>query len=98
MTEFHAILYHKIHGKMWPHSQLLHYMCRTPCTLDMCYRLIPLYGSNIINPSILIKPRLRVRFGSTIMKYAFTSPPPKVEMEGKEMHGQMFVHTDIQSL
>ena len=36
--------------------------CRTPCTLEMCYGLIPPLWSNIVNPSITSKPRWRVRF------------------------------------
>ena len=66
---------------------------RTPCTIDMCYRLIPLYGSNIINPGILIKPRLRVRFGSTIMNYTFMLQPTKLGMKENVIHRQETVHT-----
>ena len=37
--------------------------CRTPCTLEICYGLIPPLGSNILKPIIPSKPRLQVRFG-----------------------------------
>ena len=37
--------------------------CRTPSKLDIHYGLILLCGSNIVNPSIKSKPRLRARFG-----------------------------------
>ena len=30
--------------------------CRTPCTLEMRYGLIPLLGSNIVNPSYIAAP------------------------------------------
>ena len=49
--------------------------------------LIPPHGSDIINPSIISKPRLCVMFGSTMLKYAFTSPPYKVGVKGKAIHG-----------
>ena len=45
--------------------------CRTPCTLDIRYGLIPLRWSNIVNPSIPSKPRWFTRFGWNMMKYAF---------------------------
>ena len=44
-------------------------------------------GSDIINPSISSKPRLCVRFGLTMLKYAFTFPPPKVGVKVKAIHG-----------
>ena len=68
-------------------------MCRTPCTLEMRYRLIPLRGSNIVNLSIPSKPRLRTRFGWTMMKYTFKSPPPKLEMKGKMIDRNITGHT-----
>ena len=68
---------------------------RTTCTLEMYYGLLPLYGSNIVNLSILSKPRLCTRFGLTMIKYAFMSPPPKVEVKVKEINinttGQKYI-------
>ena len=61
-------------------------MCCTLCTLDIVYRLITPHGSNILNPIIPNKPRLCTRFDSTVMKYAFIFPPPKVGVKGKEIH------------
>ena len=43
----------------------------------MCYKLIPLHRKDIINHTVPSKPRLRARFGSTMMKCAFTSPTVK---------------------
>ena len=60
--------------------------CRTPSTIEMCYTLIPMCRINILNPSLPIKPRLHTRFGSTMMKYNFTSPLPKVGVKGKVIH------------
>ena len=37
--------------------------CRNFCTIDMNYELIPLHGSNIVNPSIPSKPWWCARFG-----------------------------------
>ena len=47
----------------------------------MSYRLIPPHGGDIVKPIISIKPRLNVRFGLTMMKYAFKSPPTKVGLK-----------------
>ena len=60
--------------------------CRTQSTIDMCFILIPMCRINILNPSLPIKSRLHTRFGSTMMKYNFTSPLPKVGVKGKVIH------------
>ena len=57
--------------------------CRTPCTLDIRYVLIPLHRSNIVNTKIPNKPRLRARFGWIMTKYDFTSPTSKVYVKVK---------------
>ena len=59
--------------------------CNT-CTQDICYGSIPPFRSDTINPSIPSKPRLCARFGLIMMKYAFTSPPTKIEVKGEEIH------------
>ena len=66
-----------------------------PCTLDMHYGLIPPHVNNIENHSIPSKPRLRVSFGWTMIKYSFTSPPNQVEVKCKAIHGQKTRHIDI---
>ena len=45
-------------------------------------------GIDVLKPSIQSKPRLRVRFGLTIKKYDFASPPYKLEVNGKAIHGK----------
>ena len=37
-----------------------------------------------------------MRFGSNIIKYYFTSPPPKLEVKVNEIHGNIMVQTDSQ--
>ena len=44
----------------------------------MCYRLIPTHVNYIVNPGIPCNPRLCMSFGFYMIKYIFTSPPPKV--------------------
>ena len=39
------------------------YICRTLCTVYTRFGLIPPRSSNIVNPSITSKPRLRAKFG-----------------------------------
>ena len=56
---------------------------------------MPPHGSNIVNSSIPIKPSLRVRFGWTMIKYVFMSPPPKVEVKGRSIYGHTNVQTNI---
>ena len=65
----------------------------TMCTQDMRYGLIPPHRNNIVNHSIPGKPRLHARFGWTMIKYAFMSPPTKREIEGKVINIQTLVHT-----
>ena len=61
----------------------------------MRYGSIPPYGSNIVNPSIPIKPRLCARFGSTMMKNAFMSSPTKVRLrERQNMYRRKYRHKD----
>ena len=54
----------------------------------MSYRLITLCGSDSVNPLVPSKPMLHTRFGLTMMKYDFTSPPTKVGVKEKGLHGQ----------
>ena len=68
--------------------------CRTPCTLEMHYGLIPPRRSNIVSPSIPSKTRLHARFGLTTTKYNFKSPSLKVEVNGKEIHEQTTKYID----
>ena len=51
--------------------------------------------SDIVNPSIPIKLRLRMRFGLTMIKYAFAPTPPKVGVKGNVIYERMMVHIDI---
>ena len=59
--------------------------------------LIPPYESDIVNPSTPSKPMLCARFGSTIMKYTFMLPPPKVGMKGNVIHRQKTGKISIQT-
>ena len=68
--------------------------CHTPYKLDICYGLIPPYGSDIVNPLIPSKPRLYARFGLNMMKCKFTSPPTKVGVKGKAIHGHIMRQTE----
>ena len=63
-------------------------------TLEVRYGLIPPCEINIVKPSIKNKPRLRARFGLTMVKYTFTSLPPKLEMKCKAIHGQKLTQID----
>ena len=68
--------------------------CHTTCILDMRYGLIHLCRSYIVKPSIPSKPRLHVRFGLTMINWAFTLPPPKAEVSGKSIHRQTTINID----
>ena len=57
------------------------------------YRLIPPRENDIVNSRIPSKPRLHTRFGSTMTKYALTSTPTKVGVEGNVIHEQTMEHT-----
>ena len=70
--------------------------CCTPCTLEIFYRLIPPHINDIVNPSIPSKPRLCAGFGLNMLKYAFTSPPPILEVKGKAIHRNKTGQTDIE--
>ena len=48
----------------------------------------------IVNPIISSKHRLHAKFCSTMMKYTFTLPPPKLGVKVKSTHGQTTVKTD----
>ena len=50
--------------------------------------------NDILNPIIPSKPRLHAQFGPTMIKYAFTSPPPIVGAKEKAIHGQTMGQTD----
>ena len=52
----------------------------------MRYRLKNLHSSDIVQRNIPSESRLYMRFGSTMMKYAFTSPPTKAGVEVKAIH------------
>ena len=60
--------------------------CHTTSTIDISYSLINLHGNDIVIPIISSKPRLRARFGSTLIKYAFMSTPSKVGLNIKVMY------------
>ena len=49
-------------------------------------RLIPTHSNDIVNPIITSKPRLRARFGSTMIKHDFMLPPQKMWVKGKVIH------------
>ena len=53
-------------------------MCHTPSTTYIHHSLITLHNINIIKPNIPSSPILSSRFGSTMMIYYFTLPPPNI--------------------
>ena len=66
--------------------------CHNTSTIETCYWLIPPCESDIVKPSIPSKTRLCTSFGSTMIKYAFMLPPPKVGVKGKSIQ----IHTTVQ--
>ena len=69
-------------------------LCQNPGTIEMHYGLIPLCESDIVNPSVTSKPKLNAGVVLTMMMYNCVSPPPKVGVKGKAIHGQIMGHTD----
>ena len=68
-------------------------MCCTPSNIEICSGLLTPCRSNILNSGIPSKPRLRVRFGSTMMKYTFTLPLPELGAKVKVMHSHTMGQT-----
>ena len=60
----------------------------TLSNMEMCYKLIPLRGIDIVNPIIQSKPMSHARFVSTMIKYSFTKT---ASQSGGE--GQVYTHT-----
>ena len=57
------------------------------------YEVIRPHMNDTVNPLITNKPRLRAMFGSTIMKYAFTSSPQKMGVKGNIVHKHIMGQT-----
>ena len=89
-----TILRFNLDGIKWNfrNKEFFRILCRTPITIDMCYLSIPLCGGDIVKTSITVETRICARFGSTMIKYAFTSPPTKLGVKDKAIYGQITVH------